>query len=172
MCDYSKLKLVFVDVDGTLTDSGIYYDSKGNEIKKFSTRDYMGVNAAHYVGIKIVILTGRVFQGTETRSRELKVDELYQNIKNKKDFVASFLKKYQLTSENVGYIGDDLNDYASMKMAGFKACPLDACIEIKEIADYISPIVGGNGVLQDIFRHVLGEMGKWNDFIENVLLKD
>ena len=78
------------------------------------------------------------------------------------------MKKHNITSENLAYIGDDLNDYGAMKgFAGFKACPEDAAPEVKAIADYVSSFKGGTGVVQDVMRHVLKELGRWDEFIES-----
>ena len=169
--DWNDLKVVFLDVDGTMTDSGIYYDDSGKEWKKFSTRDFAGIMAAHYIEIKIIVLTGRECEATTKRMKEMKVDALFQNVKNKLDFVKEYIVETGLDREEIGYIGDDLNDYAAMKIAGFKGCPADACEEIKNIADYISPLYGGKGVIQDIFRYILESKDLWNNFIEDIVEK-
>lgn len=165
MVNLHRLKYLIIDVDGVLTDAGIYFDDTGNEFKKFSTRDYAGVFAAHYLGWRVMILTGREFAGTERRAKEMKVDEFYQNVKNKEKFIKDFMNERGISSENIGYIGDDLNDYSSMQLTGFKACPSDACPEIREISDYVSGFNGGTGVVQDVMRYVLGKIGKWDKFI-------
>ena len=99
MDEIEKLKNIthlILDVDGTLTDSGITYDENGNELKKFSTRDYAGVFAAHYIGVKVLIITGRKCAATERRAREMKIDELHQEVKNKRVFIADYMKKNNL----------------------------------------------------------------------------
>ena len=160
-----KIKYIVVDVDGTMTDTGIFYDDKGNELKKFSTRDYVGIMAAHYIGLRVLILTGRACPATERRAKELHVDEVYQNVKNKVDFMKRYLVDYNLNGESFAYIGDDLNDYGSMQLVGFKACPADAAPEIISICDYVSTFRGGTGVVQDVLRYILGSIGRWDDFI-------
>lgn len=164
-----NIKYFVVDVDGTMTDTGIYYDCNGNELKKFSTRDAAGIIAAHLVGIKIIVVTGRECKATTRRMKELKIDEIYQGVKDKKGFIEKFLIDNRLTSENLGYIGDDLNDYAAMKLAGFKACPADSCEEVISISDYHSKVDGGRGVIQDVFRYVLHELRQWDSYKENVI---
>ena len=97
----------------------------------------------------------------------MKIDELHQEVKNKRVFIAEYMKKNNLKIENLAYIGDDLNDYGAMKaFAGFKACPADACPEVRSIADYVSSFKGGTGVVQDVMRYVLNQLGKWDEFIE------
>lgn len=164
----NNIKLWVIDVDGTMTDAGIYYDENGNEIKKFCTKDAAGFFAAHSVGMKIMVLTGRECAAVTRRMTEMNVDYLCQNVKNKQDFLSEFLKSNKFYREEIAYIGDDLNDLMPMRLAGFVGCPRDACNEVKEIADYISPIKGGNGAVRDIIEHVLKINDKWDEAIAEV----
>ncbi len=163
-----KLKLLVIDVDGTMTDGGIYYDECGNEWKKFCTKDAAGFFAAHNAGIKIMVLTGRECAATTKRMEELKVDYLFQNVRNKKSFLKEFLEENNIFEEELGYIGDDLNDLPPMELAGFVGCPYDSCVEIKKIANYVSPIEGGHGAVRDIIEHVLRASNEWNNAIKEV----
>ena len=149
----SKIKYVVIDVDGTMTDAGVYYDEHGNELKKFNTRDAAAFFVAQKVGIQIIVITGRECKATERRMKELGVSLLFQNIKDKLSFLLNYLEENHIDTNQVGYIGDDLNDLAPMKMVGFKACPLDSCKEIKEISDYVSMVNGGFGVVRDVFEN-------------------
>lgn len=164
----NDIKLWFIDVDGTLTDSGIYYDEFGNELKKFSTKDAAGIFAVRYCGMKVIVLTGRECKATQRRLTELGVDLLVQNCKDKEQFIRKYLLDSEIEFHNVGYLGDDLNDYVPMSNCGFKACPADACMEIKSIVDYISPIAGGHGAVRDILESFLRKNGKWEDAIKYV----
>ena len=155
-------KLIVIDVDGTMTDGGIYYDEHGNETKKFCTMDAAGFFAAKQLGIKTMVLTGRECQATTRRMTELKVDYLFQNIKNKYEYLSEFMKENGLSKEDIIYIGDDLNDYKPMELAGYIGCPANSCLEIKKIADYVSDIPGGKGAVRDIIEHILRESGDWD----------
>ena len=96
------------------------------------------------------------------------MDYLFQYVKNKKEFIESFISEHGITAENLAYIGDDLNDYGAMKaLAGFKSCPADACPEIRAIADYVSSFNGGTGVVQDVMWYVLTQLGRWDEFISD-----
>ncbi|SFK44994.1 KdsC family phosphatase [Succinivibrio dextrinosolvens] len=165
-----SIKLMIIDVDGTLTDGGIYYDNFGNELKKFCTRDAAGFFAASKCGIKIMVLTGRACQATQRRMKELNVDYVEQGVKDKFAFINEFLNKNKINYSEVGYIGDDLNDLYLMHVIGYKACPNDSCREIKEVCDYISPINGGSGAVRDIIEHYLRKNGLWNDAINQIYL--
>ena len=119
MADYGKIEYFVIDVDGTMTDAGIYYDDSGNELKKFCTKDAAGFFTAHAVGMKIMVLTGRECKAVTRRMQEMSVEFIFQNIKDKKNFLISFLKEHGIEKEQLGYIGDDLNDLPAMSLAGF-----------------------------------------------------
>ncbi len=91
--DFSGIKYLVIDVDGTMTDAGIYYDENGNELKKFCTKDAAGFFTAHAAGIKIMVLTGRECAATTRRMTEMKVDYLVQGIKDKETYLKDFLLK-------------------------------------------------------------------------------
>lgn len=162
---YQAIKYLVIDVDGTMTDAGIYYDEKGNELKKFCTKDAAGFFAARHVGIKIMVLTGRECAATTRRMREMKVDYLVQNIKDKLTYLDEFIHAEKISYDQIGYLGDDLNDLAGMKKSGFAGCPSDACDEVKEICDYISSVKGGQGAVRDIIADLLKVRGEWDSAV-------
>ncbi len=159
-----------IDVDGTMTDGGIYYDEYGNEMKKFNTRDAAGFFAANKVGMKIIVITGRECKATELRMKEMKVDQLFQNVKDKYTFLYNYLNQNHIESDKVGYIGDDLNDLKSMSLASYIACPSDSCKEILRKANYISKFKGGEGVVRDVIETYLSSIGQWENVIEKIYL--
>lgn len=162
------IKYLVIDVDGTMTDGGIYYDNQGNELKKFCTKDAAGFFAAHAVGIKIIVITGRKCDATTKRMNEMKVEYLFQDVKDKKMFLSEFMKTNGIQRNEIGYIGDDLNDLSSMKLCGFIACPADSCKEIKCLATYISSNYGGHGAVRDIIETYLTGFGFWDMAISNI----
>ena len=163
-----KIKYLIIDVDGTLTDAGIYYDENGNELKKFCTKDAAGFFAAHQAGIEIMILTGRECAATTRRMKEMKVEYLIQNCKDKVSYIQEFAKDNNIDRDEIGYLGDDLNDLPGMTLCGVVGCPADACDEVKEKADYISGINGGYGAVRDIVSYLLKERGEWEKAISDV----
>lgn len=163
--ELKKIKYLIIDVDGTLTDAGIYYDERGNELKKFCTKDAAGFFAAHQVGMKIMILTGRESAATTRRMTEMKADYLIQNCRDKISYIKKFMQKNSILKDEIGYLGDDLNDLPGMQLCGFIGCPSDACKEVKEKADYVSNICGGHGAVRDIIEFLLQARGEWNDAI-------
>lgn len=167
--DYSKIKWLILDVDGTMTDGGIYYDESGNELKKFCTKDAVGFFAAKAAGIKTVVLTGRQCQAVQRRMSELQVDFLYQGIKQKRIFLERFMQDQHIEKDCLGYIGDDLNDLSSMELARFIACPEDACDEVKQKATYISDKKGGQGAVRDSICHLLRKRGDWPIILQDLV---
>lgn len=162
----NDLRFLVLDVDGTMTDAGIYYDENGNELKKFSTRDAAGFRAARYVGIEIMVLTGRECKATTRRMQEMKVDYLCQGVKDKYSFLKQFMEDHQIIKQSVGYIGDDINDLSPMSLVGFVGCPCDSCDEVKNIAHYVSSRAGGTGVVRDVVEYILKERGEWENIIK------
>lgn len=166
--DWKAIKYLVIDVDGTMTDAGIYYDEHGNELKKFCTKDAAGFFAARQAGIKTLVLTGRECQATTRRMQEMKVDYLVQNIKDKVAYLREFMTSNHISGEEMGYLGDDLNDLTGMQMCAFVGCPQDACEEVKEIADYISDVKGGHGAVRDIISFLLKQRDEWETSIKEV----
>jgi len=161
------LEYVVIDVDGTMTDSGIYYDEHGNELKKFCTKDAAAFFVAHNLGVHIMVLTGRECKATERRMKELGVTHLYQNVKDKLSFLKKFMMDNNLGADKIGYIGDDLNDLAPMALVSYKACPADSCKEVMAICNYVSKVKGGAGAVRDIFEHSLFK-AEWDKQISHV----
>ncbi len=163
-----RIKYLIIDVDGTMTDGGIYYDENGNEIKKFSVKDAAGFFAAHCAGIKIVVITGRECLATSRRLEELKVSEYVQNVKNKFDYLRSYIRSNGICREELGYIGDDLNDFKAMTLAAFVACPFDSCQEVRDLAEYVSSKRGGEGAVRDVIEYLLRQREEWDSIIDKV----
>lgn len=162
------IKYLVIDVDGTMTDAGIYYDEHGNELKKFCTKDGAGFFAAHYAGIKLMVLTGRECQATTRRMQEMKFEYIVQNIRDKSAYLEEFMKKNGIRREEIGYIGDDLNDLPPMKLCGFVGCPADACEEVKEYADYVAGTKGGSGAVRDVICAMMKARGDWEQAVSAV----
>ncbi len=159
------VKYLILDIDGTLTDGGVYYDDTGNELKKFCTKDGTGIILTRTAGITVLVLTGRECKATTRRMTELGVTELHQGVKDKVQWMKQWMERNRIEKSSVGYIGDDVNDIGPMKLCGFVACPADAIEEVKEIADYIASVNGGAGVVRDVIKHLLKEAGRWEEVL-------
>jgi len=145
-----KLKHLFVDIDGTLTDAGMYYNCEGEFLKRFNTRDGMGLRMLMESGISVAIATSEISGPGKARARKIKVDYYFEGIKDKAELLQSFALDRGLELECIGFIGDDLNDYAAMNLCGFCACPSDAVAKIKKMADYVCNAKGGQGAVREL----------------------
>ena len=163
-----KIKLIILDVDGTMTDGGVYIDNNRVETKKFSIKDGAGIILAEKVGIEFMILTGRTSNCVEQRAQELKIKYVVQGIHNKVTYLKSFMKENNISSEEIAYIGDDLNDLPSMRIVGTTACPSDACAEVRNYVDFCMNAKGGEGVVREFVEKLLQTTGKWESAIEQV----
>jgi len=151
-----KIRIVLTDNDGVLTDTGVYYSTRGEELKRFSIRDGMGVERLRkHLGIETVIVTGEVSGPVKARAKKLKINEYYLGVEKKVEVLNEILKKNKLKPENVAFIGDDVNDYEVMKRVGFKATPADGTEFIKNIADYICENKSGNGAFREVAELII-----------------
>lgn len=151
-----KIKLVLTDCDGVLTDAGVFYSARGEEMKRFSIRDGMGVERLrNLVKIGTGIVTGEISGSLKKRAEKLKIQELHLGIKNKVLVLNEILKKKNLKAENIAFIGDDVNDLEIMKLVGLTACPSDAIDEVKNISDYICTSRGGYGAFREFAELII-----------------
>lgn len=150
-----SIKLLVMDVDGTLTDGRIYIDARGEAMKAFDVRD--GYAIAHILpvlGVTPVIITGRSSQIVERRAKELKIKELYQGISDKLVQLKLVAGKYNIQPEEIAYIGDDLNDLDCIRYCGLTACPQDAVDEVKQQVKYICSHDGGRGAVREFISMI------------------
>ena len=155
-----NIKLIVLDVDGTLTDGGVYIDSNGVETKKFNIKDGGGIALAIRAGYEFMILTGRRSYCVERRAQELKVKYLFQGVENKIEVLDSFMREHSLLPENVAYMGDDFNDLDCMKLVGFVACPADAMQCVKDSANFVAEHNGGFGAVREFCECILKQQRK------------
>ena len=142
------IELLVLDVDGTMTDGGVYYDATGNELKKFAIKDGAGIVAARAAGVRVMICTGRECEAVRRRAADLHIDYVFQNVKDKAAFLREFMAGQGLAREQVAYCGDDWNDLSAMALCGFVACPADAAAAVAERADFVGRKKGGEGAVR------------------------
>lgn len=151
----SKIKMLVMDVDGTLTDGHIYTGPTGEAMKVFSCKDgYALQSILPGLGIVPVIITGRDSIITANRARELKVAELHQGVHDKLPLLEQIAARYGAAREEIAYIGDDLNDWDCLCWCGLSACPQDAVTQVKARVDYVCPHNGGQGAVRDLVEHI------------------
>lgn len=154
------IKLLIMDVDGTLTDGLLHLSSDGTETKSFSTKDGMGIRLAQQNNIIPVIITGRESYCVTRRAKELDIYDVHQNIKDKVTKAKEVLEKYHLTFDEVAYIGDDLNDLDTMLLCKERGVPNDGEDSIKKVATFICPRNGGYGAVRDFINYLIDKNKK------------
>ena len=149
-----NIELVITDVDGILTDGGMYYSEKGEVLKKFNTRDGMAIKLLEN-GIKTILITGENSRIVKARAKKIKASGVFIGISKKELLLPKICKKYNVSNSEIAYIGDDLNDYKIMKKVGFSATPSDGIAEIKLVSDYVCKIKGGHGAFREFCDLIL-----------------
>ncbi len=149
------------DVDGVMTDGRLILINN-QMIRSMNTRDGFVLQFAVKKGYKIAVITGGKDESVVSRLKYLGITDVYLDSKDKWNDMEDFLYKYGLKPQEILYMGDDLPDYNVMTRVGVAAAPKDACPEILSIADYISPIEGGQGCVRDVIEQVLRVRGDWD----------
>lgn len=153
-----NFKLFATDMDGTMTDAGMYYTDDGKEFKKFNTHDGMGFKLLKENGIKTAIITSEVGIIAQNRAKKLNIDFLSTGEWKKLDYMKNLCKKLGITLNDVAYIGDDVNDLELLNAVKYKACPNDAIEKIKKINNIkILSKKGGEGAVREFIDLLLTE---------------
>ena len=153
-----KIKLFVTDVDGTLTDGGMYYTNSGDEFKKFNAQDGMGFFLLREKEIKTAIVTKENTEIVERRAKKLKVDFLYQGVDDKLELIRALCDELQISIAECAYIGDDVNDMEALAHAGLAACPANAVTAVKAMEGImILKNGGGNGAVREFAEYILKE---------------
>ncbi len=152
----SKIKLLILDVDGVLTDGGVYFTESGDEFKKFNVKDGVGIRRAVKAGIKVAFLSaGRTKKLIQRRADMLNVELVYVGNEEKIIILKQWMKKLKISFDNVAYIGDDLNDLECIIKCGFSACPADAAQKIKNSVNFVLEKKGGEGCVREFIEKIL-----------------
>ena len=140
-----RIELLILDVDGVLTDGGIYYGSRGAVVKRFHAHDGYGVVRAREHGLRLAIVSGRSTPIVTARARDLGITDLLQAANDKVAACAVLKKKHDLDDGAIAFIGDDLFDLPLLGLVGFSAAPADARPEVRRAVDYVTRVAGGQG---------------------------
>ncbi len=153
-----KIKVFAFDVDGVITDGTFLLDSHGNELKSFNVKDGYIIKRLINAGLYVGAISGRASKAVETRAAELGFHFNFLKVKNKIEIALEIVKQYNLTLENMAYVGDDIPDIELIKKCGFSACPADASEHIKKEVDYVANAKGGKGVVREIGELILDKL--------------
>lgn len=151
-----RVRLLLADCDGVLTDGGVYYSARGEEMKRFQIKDGMGVERLRErADVETGIVTGELSESVKRRAEKLKITELHLGIKDKAKVVAEIAGRRGLGLEEVAYIGDDVNDLAAMGLVGLSACPNDAFHEVRNAVDVVCEKNGGQGAFRELAELII-----------------
>ena len=150
-----RIRLFATDVDGVLTDAGMYYSESGDEWKKFNTRDGMGIKLLQKAGIVTAIVTQERTKLVARRAERLAIPEVHQGVMDKLSLVREMASRHGLTLEQVAYIGDDINDLETLKAVGFSVAPADGLPQILAAVDYVCVKKGGEGAVREMIEMIL-----------------
>ena len=160
----SQIRLFATDVDGVLTDGGMYYAESGDEWKKFNTRDGMGIKLLQRAGILTAIVTQERTKLVARRAEKLTIPELHQGVTDKLSCIREMAARHGLTLSQVAYIGDDINDLETLEAVGFSATPADGMPRVAAVVDYICQKKGGEGAVREIIEMILEAQGQVSSF--------
>ncbi|MFC2169205.1 KdsC family phosphatase [Acidobacteriota bacterium] len=163
-----KIKMILMDVDGTLTDGSVLVFPDGEELKSYNVKDGTGILLAHLAGVKTGIITGKTSKALVTRAQRLKINELYQGILDKKAVLYEILDRNGLDLEEVAYIGDDLGDLEVIKLVGLAGAVADAHPEIIKNSHFICNNDGGKGAVREFIEYILEAQDKWGMIETNI----
>ncbi len=150
-----KIHLFATDVDGVLTDAGMYYSESGDEWKKFNTRDGMGIKLLQRAGLITAIVTQERTRLVARRAEKLAIPELHQGVMDKLSVIRDMAQRHGISLRQIAYIGDDVNDMEALKAVGFSAAPADGLSQVRKIVDYICRLKGGEGAVRELAEMIL-----------------
>ena len=165
----SSIELILSDVDGVLTDGGLYFDNEGIESKKFHIRDGLGIKFWQRAGCRFGVLTARTSQIVRLRAAELGVDLVRQGFENKLPAAQEMIRQLRLAPEQVCYVGDDLTDLPVLRYVGLGVAVADASSDVRQRADLVTALPGGKGAVRELIETLLRAKGRWDDLIEKYL---
>lgn len=155
-----RIRLFAMDVDGVLTDAGMYYSESGDEWKKFDTRDGMGIKLLQQAGLVTALITQEQTKLVIRRGEKLEIPEIHQGVRDKLAVLRQLADKYRLTLAQVAYIGDDVNDLAALKAVGLAAAPADCVPPVSKVVRYLCRKKGGEGAVREIADLILAAQAR------------
>lgn len=159
--DLNKIRSFVFDVDGVLSRQTVSHAEDGQPLRTTNVRDGYAIHHALRSGYDVAVITGGRSEIVRKRLAALGVKYIYLKAYDKTEQLKDYMEKTGFKAEEIMYVGDDLIDYLVMKEVGLPIAPADACPEIKAIAKYISPVIGGEGVARDVIEQVMKVQGKW-----------
>lgn len=158
---FKKITTFVFDVDGVLTDGTVLVLDNGLQARRMHIKDGFALQMALKNGYRVKVISGGHSPQVNDRLDKLGVKDVTMSVLNKGSFLDKYIQENKLKKEEVLYMGDDLPDISAMKVAGLPCCPADAVNEVKDVAQYISPLNGGFACVRDVIEKVLKLNGHW-----------
>jgi 3-deoxy-D-manno-octulosonate 8-phosphate phosphatase (KDO 8-P phosphatase) len=161
------LKALVFDVDGVLTDGGLWYGPTGEVMKRFDVKDGHALVLARLAALPVAILTARTSAIVETRAKELGLARVFQGRREKGPAFEELCAELGVSPAETAYMGDDVNDLPALRRAGLSACPADAVPEVRAAVHYVAANPGGSGAARELVEFVLKATGRWERALEH-----
>ncbi len=165
-----RVELLLSDVDGVLTDGGIYFDNQGIEIKQFHIRDGLGIKLWQKAGFKFGVLSARTSHIVKVRAAELNVEVVRQGFENKLPVGKKVIAELGLQPDQVCHIGDDLTDLSLLQYVGLSVAVADAAADVRAAAHYVTTAPGGRGAVREVVELLLKAKHRWEDLIRSYVV--
>ncbi len=162
-----SIALLVLDVDGVMTDGGLYYDDEGRVTKRFNVQDGLGIKLAQAAGITVAVITGLTSGAVEARIRGLGITDYHAGFLHKSDCIDGIRRKHNLEWSQVAYLGDDWVDFGPMKLVGLPMAVANAQPEVKALARYVTTANGGHGAVREAIRFLLVQQGLLDRMLES-----
>ena len=162
---FKPINTFVFDVDGVLTDGTLLVLPNGVMSRRMNIKDGYALQLAVKKGYHVVIISGGVSAEVQERLNKLGVTHVFMQVQDKVAVLNEFMQQQHLSKQQVLFMGDDMPDAPALRLVGLPTCPADAATDIKEIAQYISPITGGAGCARDVIEKVMKLQGNWNEDI-------
>lgn len=153
------VRLIAFDVDGVMTDGGLYYSDSGEEFKRFNSLDGQGLKMLRATGVEVAIITGRASRCVEARAKNLGIEHVYQGVENKLEAMADLLNKLKLTRDAAAYMGDDVVDLCVMRHVGLSISVPESPQLVREHSDYVTQRGGGHGAVREACELIMSSQG-------------
>ncbi len=163
----ANIKAVVFDVDGVLTDGGLFYGPTGEAMKRFDVKDGHAMVLARLTGLPVAILTARSSTIVEVRAAELKLAKVFQGRREKGPAFEELCIELGVTPAQTAYMGDDVNDLPALNRAGLSGCPSDAVEQVREAVHFVSNRSGGHGAAREFIELVLKATGRWEQALDH-----
>lgn len=163
----ATIKAIVFDVDGVLTDGGLFYGPAGEAMKRFDVKDGHAMVLARLTGLPIAILTARTSTIVELRAQELKLARVFQGRREKGPAFEELCAELEVLPAQTAYMGDDVNDLPALSRAGLSGCPADAVPEVRQAVHFVSSRTGGHGAARELIELVLRATGRWEQALDH-----